>query len=151
VGARELLEHEHVGEEVRAGAALLLGHADAHQTQLAELGEQLPREGVVAVPARRVRGHAFVREAARERADLLLLGCELVQAHARARCTAFVPSPPTAAAPSAAAPTRRRRPSRSKRSTSQPSSRATRESSASGFTATGWPTARSIGRSDSES
>ena len=33
----------------------------------------------------------------------------------------------------------------------QPSARATRSSSGSGLTATGWPTTRSIGRSDSES
>ena len=44
-----------------------------------------------------------------------------------------------------------RRASLSKRMIRQPSSRAIRSSSASGFTATGWPTARSIGRSDSES
>ena len=33
VGARELLEHEHVGEEVRPRAAVLLGHAHAHQAR----------------------------------------------------------------------------------------------------------------------
>ena len=33
VGARELLEHEDVGEEVGAGTAELLGHADAHQAR----------------------------------------------------------------------------------------------------------------------
>ena len=44
-----------------------------------------------------------------------------------------------------------RRPSLSKRMIRQPSSRATRSSTRSGFTATGWPTVRIIGRSDSES
>ena len=145
VGARELLEHEHVGEEVGARAAVLLGHADAHQAELAELGEQLAREDVVAIPLRRVRGDLLVGEPAREVADLLLLVRQL--AHARARVTAT--PPPTAAAATAAPAKRSRR--RSKRRISQPSSRATRASVLSGCTATGWPTARSIGRSDSES
>ena len=55
VAARELLEHEHVGEEVGAGAAVLLGHADAHQPELGELGEELAREAVLAIPLGRVR------------------------------------------------------------------------------------------------
>ena len=75
VGARELLEHEDVGEEVRAGASELLGHAHAHQPELAELREYLPREGVVAVPRRprearsrrrRTRGREPGSRAARE-------------------------------------------------------------------------------------
>ena len=37
VAARELLDHEHVGEEVGAGAAVLLRDADAHQAELGEL------------------------------------------------------------------------------------------------------------------
>ena len=44
-----------------------------------------------------------------------------------------------------------RRPSRSNRMTCQPSSAAIRASSASGLTATGLPTARSMGRSEAES
>ena len=44
-----------------------------------------------------------------------------------------------------------RRPSRSKRSICQPSSLAIAASGGSGLTATGLPTARSIGRSESES
>ena len=55
-----------------------------------------------------------------------------------------------AAAAATAAPAKRSR-RRAKRRISQPSSRATRASVLSGCTATGWPTARSIGRSDSES
>ena len=40
IGPRQLLEHEHVGEEVRACAAELLGNAYPHQPELAELREQ---------------------------------------------------------------------------------------------------------------
>ena len=53
VGTRQLLEHEDVGEEVRSGTPELLGHADAHQPELAELREDLDREGVLAIPRRR--------------------------------------------------------------------------------------------------
>ena len=152
VGARELLEHEHVGEEVGARAAVLLGHADAHQPELAEVRRR-PRAGSVCSrsQAAGVRRDLLVGEAPGEVADLALLVGELVQAHrlphrhrARAGAHERGAGPRRAAAFS-------RRPSCSKRMTSQPSSRATRRSSASGLTATGWPTARSIGRSDSES
>ena len=124
VGARELLQHLDVGEEVRARAALLDRHADAHQPELAELGEQLAREVVVAVPRGGVRRDLLVGEAARERADLLLLGGQLVQAHeAAARRATSEPAPPSAAAPTSAPAKRRRRCRCSKRRTSQPSSR----------------------------
>ena len=147
----------HVGEEVRARAAVLLGHAHAHQPELAQLREDLAREAVLAVPRRRVRRDLLVGEAPRERR-----GSRAARRSARAgssrapRCAAAA-APPGArdARPRAGEHDRRdafrRRPSCSKRMTSQPSSRATRASSASGLTATGWPTARSIGRSDSES
>src|SRR3954447_8502780 len=69
VGARELLQHEDVAQEVRPRTALRLGHADAHEPEPAELGEQLARERVLAVPARRVRGDPLVGEPAREVAD----------------------------------------------------------------------------------
>ena len=113
VGARELLEHEHVGEEVRARAAVLLGHADAHQPELAELGEDLAREVVLAVPRGRVRGDPARRRSARasERISCCssVSSCRLMRAHrwsAAARA-----EPPTAAPPpSAAAPPRSRRP-----------------------------------------
>ena len=55
VGARELLEHEDVREEVGARPAVLLGDADAHQPELGELAEELFREVVLAVPLGRVR------------------------------------------------------------------------------------------------
>ena len=77
VAARELLDHEHVGEEVRAGAAVLLRHADAHQAELGELAEDVAREVVLAVPLGRVRLDLGADEVARERLDLLLLGGEL--------------------------------------------------------------------------
>ena len=77
VAARELLEHEHVGEEVRAGAAVLLRHADAHQPELGELGEDVAREVVLAIPLGGVRLDLGADEVARERLDLLLLGGEL--------------------------------------------------------------------------
>ena len=59
--------------------------------------------------------------------------------------------PPTAAATTVAPAIASRRPSFSKRITRQPSLAAIRASSASGLTATGLPTARSIGRSEAES
>ena len=105
VGARELLEHEHVGEEVRARAAVLLGHADAHQPELAQLAEQLAREVVVAVPLGRVRRDPLVGEAPREVADLALVVGELVRAHRRRTAPARAPSP--AAQPTARPPPRR--------------------------------------------
>src|SRR5947207_366394 len=73
VGARELLEHEHVREEVGAAAAVLLGDADAEQTDLGEPLEQRPWEPMVAVPLRCVRLDLVASELARERLDLPLL------------------------------------------------------------------------------
>ena len=77
VGARELLEHEDVREEVRARAAVLLRHADAHQPELGQLAEELLREAVLAIPLGRVRLDLRLGEVARERLDLPLLGAEL--------------------------------------------------------------------------
>ena len=73
VGARELLEHEDVGEEVGAGAAVLLRHADAHQAELGELREDLAREAMLAIPLGGVRLDLLPREVAGQRLDLLLL------------------------------------------------------------------------------
>ena len=53
--------------------AELLGDADAHQAELAELGEHLPREPVLAVPLGGVRRDLGVGDLARERLDLALL------------------------------------------------------------------------------
>ena len=73
VGARELLEHQDVRDEVGARAAELLGHADAHQAELAELREELAGEAVLPVPVRGMRGDLGVGDLARERLDLPLL------------------------------------------------------------------------------
>src|SRR4051812_48340985 len=162
VRARQLLENEAVAEEVGPGPGVLLGDADPHEAELAEVLDDLLRERVLAVPRGGGRRDLLVGEAPREVADLALVVGQLVQAHgvfyrrtavrrAPARRAAVWPALPTSAASPSAAPAFSRRPRVSKRRTAHPSSRATRARTASGFTATGWPTARSIGRSDSES
>ncbi len=83
VGARELLEHEHVGEEVGARAAVLDGHAHAHQPQLAQMAEDLQREAMLAIPLRRLGRDLLVGEAPRQLAHLALLVVQLVVAHRR--------------------------------------------------------------------
>ena len=77
VGARKLLEHENVGEEIGAGAAVLLRYADSHQSELRELGEDVAWEVVLAVPVGRVRLDLGADEIAGQRLDLSLLGREL--------------------------------------------------------------------------
>ena len=77
VRPRELLEDEDVREEVRARAAVLLGDADAHEPELRELGIELVREAVVAVPRGRVGRDLGLGEVARERLDLPLVGGQL--------------------------------------------------------------------------
>jgi hypothetical protein len=84
VRPRELLQHEDVGEEVRAGAAELLRHADAHEPQLGQLPVQVAREPVLAVPIGRVRLDLRLRELVRQALDLALLGRQL-EVHGR-RC-----------------------------------------------------------------
>jgi hypothetical protein len=73
VRSRQLLEHEDVREEVRARAAVLLGDADAHQPELGELGVELAREVVLAIPLGRVRLDLLAGEVARQRLDLPLV------------------------------------------------------------------------------
>ena len=82
VGARQLLEHEHVRDEVGAGAAVLLRHADAEQPELGQRCEQLPREPVRAIPLGGVRLDLGAGEVARERLDLALLRRQL-EVHGR--------------------------------------------------------------------
>ena len=77
VRARELLEHQDVREEVRAGAAVLLRHADAHQAELAQLRQQRARKRVCTIPFGGVRLDLRGREIAGERLDLPLLRREL--------------------------------------------------------------------------
>ena len=72
----KLFEHEDVGEEIGAGTSELLGHADAHQPELAQPGEHLPREGVLAIPAGRVWCDLGVRKLTGESLDGALLGGE---------------------------------------------------------------------------
>ena len=77
VGTRELLEHENVGQEVGARAAVLLRDTDAHEPELGELRIEVARESVLAVPVRGVRRDLGVRELTRERLDLPLVVGEL--------------------------------------------------------------------------
>src|SRR5262249_27940699 len=86
--ARQLLEHEDVREEVRAGAAVLLRNADAEEPELGEPREQLTGKAVRTVPVGRVRGDLGVRELARQRLDLALVGREL-EVHARSLTRPF--------------------------------------------------------------
>ena len=76
IRARQLLEDEDVGEEVRARPAVLLQDADAHQPELAELREEIAREAVLAVPLRGVRLDLRPGELPRQRLDLALLLAE---------------------------------------------------------------------------
>jgi hypothetical protein len=76
VRARQLIEHVDVGEEIGAGAAVLLGHANTHQPQLGQFAEQLTREMVIAIPLGGVRLDLLCAEVARQRLDLALLGSQ---------------------------------------------------------------------------
>ena len=49
VHARELLDGQRVGQRVAARAAVLLGERDPHQAEVAELGDDLVREALLAV------------------------------------------------------------------------------------------------------
>ena len=73
IRARQLLEHQDVGEEVRARSAVFLRDARAHQPQLGKLAEQLARKVMVTIPLGRVRIDLGVRKIARERLDLPLV------------------------------------------------------------------------------
>ena len=77
VAARERLEHEDVGEEVGAGAGVLLRDADAHEPELGELREHLAREAMLPVPGGRVRLDLLAGELPREPPDLPLLGGQI--------------------------------------------------------------------------
>ena len=81
ITARKLLEDEDVGQEICTGAAVLVGHADAHQPELGELAEDLLRETVLAVPLGSVRLDLGRRKLSRQRLDLPLLGAELEVHH----------------------------------------------------------------------
>src|SRR5207248_10198486 len=76
-GPREIPENENVRQEVGPATAVFLRDADAHQPQLGELAEELPRETVVAIPLGGVRIDLLGAELARERLDLALLRVQL--------------------------------------------------------------------------
>src|SRR4051794_37149137 len=78
VGTGDLFEDEDVAEEVGARAARLLGDADAHEPELAELAEDRFGEVVVAVPLRGGGRDDVVGEAPGEIADLALLVGQVV-------------------------------------------------------------------------
>ncbi len=73
----ELLEHEDVGEEVGARAAVLLGNAHTHQPELGELRVELVGKTVLAVPRGRVRDDLGLGQLPRETLDLPLIRGEL--------------------------------------------------------------------------
>jgi hypothetical protein len=85
VTARELFEDERVGDEAGPGAAVFLGHVDPHQPELGELVEDLGREAVLAIPARRRGGDHLVGEPPGEITDLALFVAEVTRKrHGRA-------------------------------------------------------------------
>ncbi len=77
IRARELLEHEHVREEVRPRAAVLLGHTDTHEPELGELRVEVVGEAVLTIPRTCVRDDLRLGEVPGERPDRLLIGREL--------------------------------------------------------------------------
>ena len=77
VDARELLDCDRVRDGVAAGAAVLLGHRQAHQPQLAELGDELVREALLTVELLGDGSDLRLRELADRAADQLLLVREL--------------------------------------------------------------------------
>ena len=111
IGPRGLLEHEHVRDEVGAGAAVLLRHAHAHQPELGELRVEIVRETVLAIPVRGVRLDLRLRE--------ILVGarisrCSGVSSNSIARtivgAIACAPCSSSPCSPSPAAAARRRPP-----------------------------------------
>ena len=77
----QLLDRERVGDGVAAGAAVLLRDRQAHQPELAELGDELVREARLAVELLGHRRHLLPRELAHGVADELLLLRE-IEVHA---------------------------------------------------------------------
>ena len=73
VDPRQLLDRERVRDGVAAGAAVLLGDRQAHQPELAELGDELVRETRLAVELLGDGRDLLARELAHRVADELLL------------------------------------------------------------------------------
>ena len=83
VAARDLLERQHVGDEVRARAAVVGRDAGAEQPELAHLRQHVLGEDVLAIPLRGLRRDDLVGETPRQVANLALLVGEVM--HERAR------------------------------------------------------------------
>ena len=78
VDARKLLDRDRVRDRVGAGAAVLLGNRDSHQSELGEGGDELVREALLAVELLRDGRNARLRELAHCAAQQLLLVAQLV-------------------------------------------------------------------------
>ena len=81
VDARELLDGERVGERVAPAAAVLLRERDPHQPELAELGDDLVGEALLAVELLRDGLDLALGEVADGAADQLVVVGE-VEVHA---------------------------------------------------------------------
>ena len=81
VDARQLLDRDRVRDRVAAGAAVLLGDREAHEAELAELGDELVREAAGQVELLGDRLDALSRERPNRVANQLLLGSQ-VEVHA---------------------------------------------------------------------
>jgi len=73
VDARELLDGQRVGQRVGARAAVLLGKGNAHEVQLAELGNQLVGDGLGAVELSGHRRHLALGELPHRAPDQLVV------------------------------------------------------------------------------
>jgi hypothetical protein len=82
VHARELLDRERVGQRIRSRTAVLLRERDAHQAQVAELGDDLVREALLAIELLRHRPDLLLGEVADGAADQLMLVVK-VEVHGR--------------------------------------------------------------------
>ena len=122
------------------------------QPELAELVGDLAREALLAVPVGGAWGDDLVGEPAREVADLALLVGEVLE-HQRAAERRMRAAPAGGRGGRGHGGGDLQAPPERLEAHDLPALRAARPSasSRSGFTATGCPTARSIGRSDSES
>jgi hypothetical protein len=77
----ELLDRDRVRHGVSSGSSVLLRDGKAHESQLAELRDELVREAAVQIELRRDRSDALPRERPDRVANQLLLGSE-VEVHA---------------------------------------------------------------------
>ena len=77
VDATELLDRDDEGHEVGVGAAVLLRHDQAEESEVTHLGDEVGREVAVAVPLRDVRRDLRLGELAHDRAEVLVLLAQL--------------------------------------------------------------------------